>query len=329
MNTSDSLLSLLGIIKKWIRPIVIVCSIAVLATVIVSLQMDDYYKASTIFYAASSDLAKPAPIGGQEVNIEYYGRDEDIDRLLSIANSGELASKIIGEYDLAKHYDIKTDTPKGKFKVYERFNKLMDAKKNKFDAIQVTVEDKDPEVAMKMANRIRDLINEISQSTVKNSQKLLINNYRKSIEQKTANLDSLTVKIEAEKKKYGIFDATNQGQAYAEALGSAEKKSQRDFIMREIDEFSKGVTKVKVLEQEQREFGLQLSLDKERYKQLISAENSTYSAIHLIEKAEIPLIKSRPRRSILVIAAGMISLFFSLFAAVVAEKFRSINWKNL
>lgn len=328
MNSTDSLLSLIKVFKKWFKAIFIVCSIAVVGTVILSLSMDNYYKATTIFYAASSDLAKPAPIGGFEIPIDYYGIDEDIDRLLSIANSGEVAKTIISEFGLADHYEMKTETSKGKFKVYERFRKLYAVQKNKFDAIEVSMEDTDPEIAMKIANRIRTLVNDIAQRTVKKSQDLLVKNYLNNIQSKTIELDSLTTKIEVEKEKYGIFDSENQGQAFAESLGSANA-SQRKYIQSQIKEFTKGVTRVKVLEQEQKEFGLQLSLDKERYKQLFSARQSDFNAIHLIESAEAPLVKSRPKRSILVIASGLISLFFCLLAALIVEKFRSINWKEL
>lgn len=329
MNTTDSLLSLVKVIRKWFKAIFIVCTIAVIGTIIISLQMDNYFKATSIFYAASADLAKPAPIGGFEVPIDYYGRDEDIDRLLSIANSGEVATKLIKEFDLATHYDIKTNSPKGKNKVYEKFRKLYTAKKNKFDAIEVSMEDTDPEKARDIANRIRELINEIAQRTVKNSQRLLIANYKSNIDTKTLDLDSLTRRIEKTKSEYGIFDSENQGQALAEALGIAKSQQQIDAINKEISNFTKGVSRVIVLEQEQKEFGLQLSLDKERYKQLLSAEQSDFNAIHLIEGAETPLVKSRPRRSILVIGSALVSFFFCLLAVLIVEKFRSINWKEL
>ncbi len=329
MNTTDSLLSLIKVIKKWFKPIFIVCSLAVIGTIVISLTMKNYFKSSTIFYAASADLAKPAPIGGFEIPIDYYGRDEDIDRLMSIANSGELVSKVIQEFNLAEHYEINDNNAKGKYKVMERFNKLYNVQKNKYDAIVVSVEDVDPVIAQKIANRARDMINQIAQRTVKNSQDLLIKNYKGNIDQKTKELAILTDSIQREKEKFGIFDSENQGQALAEALATAERQSQINAIKNEIANFTKGVSQVKVLEQEQKEFGLQLSLDKERYKQLLSAKESDFNAIHLIEKAEIPLVKSRPRRSILVIASALISLFFSVLAALIVEKFRSINWKEV
>ncbi|WP_235298458.1 GumC domain-containing protein [Portibacter marinus] len=329
MDSKDSLMSLLKTFKKWFRAIFIVCSIAVVGTIIISLMMDNYYKASTTFYAASSDLAKPAPIGGLEIDIEYYGRDEDIDRLLSIANSGEVATRLIDEYKLAEHYEIKNETQKGKYRVLEKFYKLYSAQKNKYDAIEISMEDTDPEQARDIANRARDLVNEIAQRTVKSSQQLQIDKYKKNIDRKTTELDSLTSKIERVKERYEIFDSRNQGEALTQALAEARSPDQIRVIEGKISEFAKGVSKVVVMEQEQREFGLQLSLDKERYKQLLSAKESDFKAVHLIESADIPMVKSRPRRSILVIAAGLVSLFFCLLAAVVVEKVRSINWKAL
>lgn len=329
MNSTDSLLSLLKIFKKWFRAIFIVCTVAVIGTVIISLSMDNYYKSTTTFYAASSDLAKPAPIGGFEINLNYYGRDEDIDRLLSIANSGEVAERLVDEFNLISHYGINAETQKGKFKVYEHFRKLFKVQKNKFDAIEISVEDVDPELAKNISNRAREIVSEIAQRTIKNSQDLQIEQYRMNISKKTIDLDSLTSKIEVAKDKYGIFDTEYQGQALTEALAQAETDRQVNAIKEEINNFTKGVSRIKVLEQEQREFGLQLSLDKERYKQLVNAKQSNFSAIHLIEEAKVPLVKSRPKRSILVIAAAFISLFFSLLAALVVEKYRSINWKAI
>jgi len=329
MDSKDSLMSLLKTFKKWFKAIFIVCTIAVVGAVAISLSLDNYYKATSIFYAASSDLAKPAPIGGMEIDIEYYGRDEDIDRLLSIANSGEVAGRLIEEFQLAEHYEIKAETQKGKYKVLERFNKLFTAQKNKYDAIEISMEDVEPELAKKIANKARDLINEIAQRTVKNSQQLQIDKYSSNISRKTSDLDSLTSKIEKVKEKYEIFDSGNQGEALTQALADATTTSQIKVIEGKIAEFAKGVSKVVVLEQEQREFGKQLSLDKERYKQLVSARESDYNSIHIIEEATTPMVKSRPRRSILVIATGLISLFFCLFAAVLVEKVKSINWKAI
>jgi uncharacterized protein involved in exopolysaccharide biosynthesis len=360
MSNSDSLLSLLSIVKKWFKAIFIVCSLAVIGTVIFSLNMDNYYKSTTTFYAAHSDLAKPSPIGGFDVDIDYYGIDADVDRILSIANSQEVANTIIQEFDLATHYEIKTDTPKGKYKVVERFYKLYTAQRNKLDAIEIAVEDKNREMAMKIANRARDLVSDFAQRLIKQSQDLLISKYQDNIKLKEKELDSLIIRIEGEKSTYGIYDTQNQGQVLAEMLSNTQSSSifinakisnferlgfqdsvsyykalktsissQVNKINAQISKYNKGVSKVINLEQEQEEFGLQLSLDKERFKQLKSAKASSFSSIHLVEKAEVPLIKSRPKRSILVIASGLISLFFCLFAAVVAEKLRAINWKAL
>lgn len=360
MSNTDSLLPLIKIFRKWLSAIIILCGIAVIGAVIVSLMMDNYYKSTTIFYAASADLAKPSPIGGFEVDIDYYGLDQDIDRILSIANSGNLANIIIAEFQLAEHYEIKDDTPKGQYKVYERFNKHFKAQKNKFDAIEISMEDKDREMAMVIANRARDIINEILQELIKNSQDLLISKYETNISEKQVALDSLNQKLQTEKAKFGIYDTQSQGMVLSEILASTKAKTifidakinnfrnngmndslvyynalktsfnnQIKAIEKDLSTFNKGISKVTMLEQEQEEFGLQLSLDKERYKQLKSAKGSAFTTLHIVEEAKTPLVKSRPKRSILVIGSGMIALFFSLLMVLIIERFRSVNWKEI
>lgn len=73
----------------------------------------------------------------------------------------------------------------------------------------------------------------------------------------------------------------------------------------------------------------QLSFDLERYNQIKSAYNTDIPAIHLVEAAEVPLEKSRPRRSILILAAMAAAFLFTCLGVLVAEAYRDVRWRDV
>ena len=123
MEKKDNLLSVLEIIFRWKKQIIIVCAIAGIGAVVISLFMDNYYESFTNFYAASPDLALPEPVGTEATDRDYYGEPEDIDRVLTIAESSEIANYLINKYNLYEHYESDTTHRLAQFKVTKAFKK--------------------------------------------------------------------------------------------------------------------------------------------------------------------------------------------------------------
>jgi len=112
----DNLLGVIQTLFRWKRQIALVCGLAILGSIGISLLLPDYFQSVTTFYATSSDQAKPAPVGPPLIEREYYGRDEDIDRILAIAQSGELVDYIIKRFHLFGHYDMDSTNAKAAHK---------------------------------------------------------------------------------------------------------------------------------------------------------------------------------------------------------------------
>jgi capsule polysaccharide export protein KpsE/RkpR len=362
MNTKDNILDVIGLLFKWKKPVIWTTAAAAILSIIISLTLPTYYKASTIFYSASPDLAKPIPVGPMEKDIDYYGEPEDLDRLFSLANSNEVADFMIEKFDLYGHYDINPESRKGPYKIKQKFFKLYQTQKTKYDAINLEVEDVDPVIAANIANDAREKINRMSQKLIKESQSKLLKTYLDNISNKEKELEFLNDSLVRSRKLYGVYNSESQGESLAELqakvqgqlnnmrarLETYSKKSgrfrdsinyltanisglehQNDALKIQLNQFNNGLALVMTLEKEQEEFGIQLSLDKERYKQLLSTFNNDFSGLHVVEWADVPIVKSRPKRSIYVIAATMIGFIFSVIGVLLIETYQSINWKKV
>lgn len=360
MQKNDSLLDILVLLYKWKKHIIIATIIAGLITAGISLLLPNYYKASTQFYAASPDLAKPTPIGVADNDLRIYGSDEDIDRLLSISKSSAVMDYLITEFDLYKHYEIKPDSRNAKHKLLLRLNKLYETTKTKYDAINLSVEDEDINMSAQMANAARDKITEIAKNIVKESQVNLIKNHESNIDEKSKNLQSLIDSLFYIRERYHIFNTESQGEVYGSSLIEVSGKLQNikaqiaylknspglqdsvrvlqakaigyekqlSSLNANVKDYNNGYPIIITLERDIKEYGEQLSISSERLKQLQSAYRSDFSTIHLIEKAEVPVYKSRPKRSIIVIGLTLLTFVIASLCVLVIDQFNKNNWKE-
>jgi uncharacterized protein involved in exopolysaccharide biosynthesis len=49
----------------------------------------------------------------------------------------------------------------------------------------------------------------------------------------------------------------------------------------------------------------------------------------VVEEAEVPLIKSRPKRSIIVIGAAFIAFIFTVIGILILDTYRDVDWKSI
>lgn len=303
-----------------------------------ALMMPNYYKSSTIFYAASPDLAKPLPIGDIEKDVRIYGDDNDLDRLFTIANSQEVLQYLIDSLDLYTHYNFDKNKSISKFKVKEKLLKNYKTIKTKYGALHLIVEDKNPEMAARIARNARLKIEYIGQRLVKESQILQIANYKNAILQKQNIADSIATKLSTLKKESGVFESYRQSSDLSTIMQEADNEindargkikvyekypNKRDSLVKYLAVESASQNKkdnakitlqriapilpqLRLLEQQQARLSDQLSLDFERLKQLNTSYSMPFTALHLVEEAEIPVQKSRPKRALLTLLFSLI-----------------------
>jgi tyrosine-protein kinase Etk/Wzc len=364
MDNRDNLLGVLATLFKWKKQILNVILLAGIGTAAISfLFLDDYYRATTVFYVASPDLFKPEQMfGTSNKDMEYFGTDGDLDRVLTIAESNELYDFLIKTFDLYKHYDIDSTKQKAPFKVREHLQKLYEVKKTKFDAVELSVEDTDREFASRMANTAREKIDEITQRLIRNSQLSLIKAYESSFLEKEKTLSSINDTLTRLRQNSGVIDPEQQTEAVTKSAVEAgvnyARSKARLAAMRKMPSMSQDTialleTTVKGYEEEVKQSNAtlkryndgyngvvdmknqyereseQVSRDKQRFLQLRIAYATKISAVSVIELAAIPIVKERPKRAIIIVSAMLIALIFSIIGVLLADNYKNVSWKEI
>lgn len=340
-------------------------------SILLSLLMANYYQGKTVFYAASQDLFKPEKIfGGSQQDMYYYGSGEDIDRILTVGNSNEIIDFLIDSFDLWTVYKIKPGSSKARFKMRKAFKENYNILLTKQDALELTVEDKDPERAAAMANAARNRIDERVRSIIKNSQIALSASYQVAIKDKEKIMQATLDTLIYYRQKTGIFDPEGQTEYLASRVTAVTNSIERDKAALEalrrmklspklsdtlnviqarisgaerelailngtdgtsnynLKNFNLSKGKVELLESRYTRSYEQIGYDLEKLKLYNAAVSIHVPALHLIEAAEVPLYKHRPKRSVIVIACTLAALLFSLAAVLAMESYRQMDWTS-
>jgi uncharacterized protein involved in exopolysaccharide biosynthesis len=353
MDQEYNLIDIMKLLWSNVRRIAILAIIVGIVIAIITIFLPNYYKATTIFYAASPDLSLPSPINNSNDRVSVYGNDYDIDRLISISQSNELILHLIGKFDLYNHYNIDSTKPESRHKIHEKLFSLYDVMKTKYGAISLSMEDKDPEIAAAIANEAREKIGETAQTLIKDAQIKTLESYANNILGKASSLALLNDSLRTEKEKYGIIDLTSQAEVLAinntdvnlslndkKGMLSAMKElnvkadsinlvrakiSGLEKKKREIDNqlknFNLGAATVRTLESQIGILNGQLGMLQERYNQLKASYISPFTTLHVVEVASIPAIKSRPRRSLLVIGACLLTAMLMALLIILQHTF--------
>ncbi len=110
-----------------------------------------------------------------------------------------------------------------------------------------------------------------------------------------------------------------------ESLGTASNQGGN----MSIKNFYEGSPKVNVISDLHYQARKQLSFDRERYQQIKSAYATYIPAVQVVELAEPPRIKSRPKRSIIVLSAVLAAFLFSVIGVLLADAYRSVDWREV
>lgn len=316
MKDDNQFVDLVPILWSWRKALIMGFLCTLVVSVIITLLLPNYYRSRTIFYPVNASLTKPI-VDANDRSLTYYGDDNDTDRLLSIGHSVDLVYHLAREFNLADHYEIDTSKVKAQDQIFKKFNKLYSIHKTPQDAIELTIEDVDPEIAKQLTIGARTFIENKARSIAKTSQMEIISSTERNVNQQLKKLDGITSEISRYRKEFGIYDTQFQ----AEAFATLEIKSgQNSGVQKRIVKYNEGIAELKKLEIEQEELSKVLVYDSDLLDKLKQNHDSHTTMLHVIDEARVALDKSRPRRSLLVLGVSVVSLLFGMMLVVFIEK---------
>ncbi len=255
-------------------------------------------------------------------NISPYSDESETEQMIQMLQSKEIRDSIIKKFDLPRHWGIDRNYKYFLSTLLWEYGQKVKVSKTPYSAVTIEVWDKDPKIACDMVSEIMNQYNHKVRSLHKEKFYEVVLNYRRIIDFKRKELDSLTRRADTLGTEYGLLDFQNQTRevtrAYLGAGGSSrskelmrlkknleEKGGDREMVSNLIDKVTRDYSSLK--------------LDHDR---ALLDFNRQYSFMNILNKPFPADKKSYPVRWVIVLVSVIAVLFLAILVLSVLERRR-------
>ena len=197
MDNTFNNLSLVQLVLKWKWHIIIITVAAAICGAVFSSSMfiTPLYKSEAVAYPA---------------NISPYSDESETEQMLQIINSQSIMDSIIEKYDLWTDYKINRNDRYARTYMLNEYRSKIKISKTPYEAVSVTVMDKDPFVACNIA---KDILNFYDQKVHDlHTQKVaeVVDMYDLQLRMKQHDIDSLKQALTDLATNYGVLNYSGQ-----------------------------------------------------------------------------------------------------------------------
>lgn len=188
----------ISVINTWKRQIFFFVLIVTIITAIVSgfILPKEYYAGTTVL-PVNSMLTDKSRIFSDNIKELYsvYGNSDDLDRIYTIAKTGNVLGFVVDSLRLADHYSNGTGE-KARTRAVTSLKKHIDIMKTENGALQVDVWDKDASTAANIANTIIHKTQLLGNDMIQQANQQIIEKLRQDIiiKKNRAKVDTITDK---------------------------------------------------------------------------------------------------------------------------------------
>ena len=316
MEQSFNLLTFSKTVWKWRKPILIICGIAIIGSIVISDPhiMPPFYESTSSFYPLNPNLTSIGTLFSEGDN-NLFGAGGDVDRILSIAGSIPLELYIIHRFNLFQHYKI--DSSHERYPITTMLKELEENytyEKNDKGAVVITVQDRDRFLAAQMANEIVNKIDQTNRDLLNENKKKILSIYQNKLNDKEIEVKNLTDTIFNLKQEFNLYtdieDLPSQIKSNRAAQGSA---------------YAAASERVKVLEEKKKGGIRELNNNIVQYEQYKASISSDVPTLFILGKAYPAERKSKPVRWLIVFTTTLISFVFCVLVILLIEQFKAIK----
>ncbi len=318
-NASDVLLL---IKKKW-KHLLIVCSVALVASLIVSFCIPERYKSSVVLYPANStSISKTlATDENTEKGLLQFGEKEEVEQMMQMLQSNDIRNRIIEKYNLIEHYRIDPDTKYLYTKLYDKYDDNVKISRTEYTSVLVEVLDESPDTAALIANDISKLLDTVYSRMQKERAYRALKIVENAMLEQEALVKNISDSLE-KLGQIGVIEVKSQTEMYSEqhaialANGNASKVKE---LQSKLDTLAKYGGAHTMLTAQLKEEVQILTLRRNKFKEAkIELEQDLPNAF-IVNKAEKAERKTYPIRWLIVLSSVLSAFLLAMMVLAIIE----------
>jgi len=336
---------LLAVFHRWKYLLGLAAGLAAVASIVITLLMPNIYSSTAIFLPTSPQSTDPDHlVEGSKQGLGV--QSEDLDRVLTIGQSLPLAEQMIKKFNLYDHYHAgQPGSDAVENYVLGEFNSSLNIVHNERDAIELTFQDRDKKLAADVANAMVAAIDSINQQLTLINRRNVLELYRQRSGALGRSYAATRQRLEATRRRYGVFDLAHQGRYLSKAVIETEKELQiaegggpgsvaglrramRGLTHADggnvinLEGWTRGTDSVNLLAGRLLDLQTRYVASQGAYEQAETSLHSRVSSLYLVQKAYPATRKSKPLRSAIVLGSVLATVALSVFLILLLELYR-------
>lgn len=207
---TDSI-DLLNFIIRHFRKFLVAGVVAAVVSAVISLMIKPLYESTVTLYPSSNITETRTLLGEAATSSELFGGDDATEKLIQVISSEQVRDYLRDKYDLVAHYGIKPKERYPNTVIAEKMDRYIRSSKTSFGSVEISVRDRDRELACIMANDIAARADTIFNNMQRSAAAVTVDEISRSYAEQEAlvrqYLDSLTLlEGAAALKSYAILE---------------------------------------------------------------------------------------------------------------------------
>ncbi|MCD4773231.1 MAG: hypothetical protein K8R41_07615 [Bacteroidales bacterium] len=315
MENFKNNINILKLVFKWKIHFFIIVLLSIICAAIFSGSMfiTPLFKSNAVVYPA---------------NVAPYSDESETEQMLQIFQSRDIKDSIIKKFDLAKHYEIDPNYKYYYTTMLFLYGQNISISKTPYDAVEIEVMDKDPQIACDIANSILDFYNKKIRKLHNTKSLEVIAVYKNQLTSKEKDLDSLKNILYDLGTNYGLYEYESQSEQITKGFlktitGSNALQINTKGVMKLKENMEKKSGElfavVQHIEHESENYGA-VKLEYEM-AQRFHTDKLTYT--NVITEPYPADKKAYPIRWLIVVVTAFATFFLSLIVVMIIENYQA------
>ena len=301
MDNNFNNLSLVQLILKWKWHIIIITVAAAICGAVFSSSafITPLYKSEAVAYPA---------------NINPYSDESETEQMLQLINAQSIMDSIIEKYDLWTDYKIDKNYKYGKTYMINEYHSKIKIAKTPYEAVSITVQDKDPEVACNIAKDILNFYNDKVQSIHKMKNLEVVEMYARQLREKQQGIDSLKNRMSELAETYGVLEYSSQSKEVTRSWLSGSAKANE--LKQNVEKYGPEMIDLAAKIETEATAYANIKVD---YEQELRFLNSDFTYSNIVTEPFPADKKSFPVRWVVVALSGLGAFLLSILVIFIIE----------
>ena len=305
------------------KVILIITGVSTVAAVVISLMLTPMFKSTAIVFPAATSTVSFSEQRNAKASSMDFGEEEQAEQLVQILQSSRIRNRIVKQFNLFEHYEISADDENKNYKLGKEYNSHIQFVRTRYGSIEISVLDRDRELAAKITNKIVDLIDTVKNEMVQDRTlpAFEINKRKKLMLEKEKDL--ILLKMDS-LSKMGVVSIEGRANLF-NAYNQSKNQADRTFFKNQIDvnlTFGATFDGLEILRDEKI---IKLTKFEDSYEQAESDAHTPFNHKFIVESAVVADKKDKPKRMIIVLLAAIGAFVFSVFILLVRERISELR----